>query len=178
MHAPRAGTPGFRPPEVLLKHANQTTAIDLWAVGVILLSVLSRSYPFFRAPDDMTALAELTVLFGSGPVRELAKKLGRKLVTSLESEAMDLAMVCRELSVRERKDDEQASPNKTATEDEDGDEEGRRQQQQSTTKPSRPHYVTDGGVSLLTGLLTLDHTKRLTAAGALKHSYFKGAKIN
>jgi len=178
MHAPRAGTPGFRPPEVLLKHANQTTAIDLWAVGVILLSVLSRSYPFFRAPDDMTALAELTVLFGSGPVRELAKKLGRKLVTSLESEAMDLAVVCRELSVRERKDDEQASPNKTATEDEDGDEEGRRQQQQSTTKPSRPHYVTDGGVSLLTGLLTLDHTKRLTAAGALKHSYFKGAKIN
>ena len=33
MHAPRAGTPGFRPPEVLLEHPNQTAAIDIWAVG-------------------------------------------------------------------------------------------------------------------------------------------------
>ena len=28
----------------------------MWAAGVILLSIMSRSYPFFRAPDDIMAL--------------------------------------------------------------------------------------------------------------------------
>ena len=98
MHAARAGTPGFRPPEVLLKHAGQTTAIDLWAVGVMLLCLLSRSYPFFRAPDDLTALAELTVLFGSQAVKEAARRYGRRLLTSQETEAKNLGLLCRYLS--------------------------------------------------------------------------------
>ena len=46
--APRAGTPGFRPPEVLLKSAKQNTAVDLWAAGIVFLCMLARSYPFFR----------------------------------------------------------------------------------------------------------------------------------
>ena len=74
LHAPRAGTPGFRPPEVLLKSQSQSVAVDIWAAGVILLSLLSRSYPFFRSPDDMTALAELIGLFGSREVQAAAKK--------------------------------------------------------------------------------------------------------
>ena len=40
--AARAGTPGFRPPEVLMKFEHQTTSVDIWAAGVILLSILSR----------------------------------------------------------------------------------------------------------------------------------------
>ncbi len=93
LHAARAGTPGFRPPEVLLKCKSQTVAVDMWAAGVILLSILSRfvndmdilisvipdylylrSYPFFRSPDDMTALAELISLFGSEALQSIAKK--------------------------------------------------------------------------------------------------------
>ena len=42
LHAARAGTPGFRPPEVLLKCRTQTVAVDIWAAGVILLSIMSR----------------------------------------------------------------------------------------------------------------------------------------
>ncbi len=61
--AARAGTPGFRPPEVLLKFEHQTTAVDMWAAGVIVLCMLSRTYPFFRAPDDITALAEVIFLY-------------------------------------------------------------------------------------------------------------------
>ena len=34
----------------------QTTSVDTWAAGVILLCIISRTYPFFRAPDDITAL--------------------------------------------------------------------------------------------------------------------------
>lgn len=35
IQATRAGTPGYRPPEVLLKYPNQTTAVDCWAAGNI-----------------------------------------------------------------------------------------------------------------------------------------------
>lgn len=33
IQATRAGTPGYRPTEVLLKYVNQTTAVDCWAAG-------------------------------------------------------------------------------------------------------------------------------------------------
>merc|ERR1712142_64114 len=100
LHAPRAGTPGFRPPEVLLKCQTQTTAVDMWAVGVILLSILARSYPFFRAPDDLTALAELTTLFGTEQLQFAAKRYKRKLTVSHNKEGCDLAAVCRQLGNR------------------------------------------------------------------------------
>jgi len=100
LHAARAGTPGFRPPEVLLKCQTQTVAVDMWAVGVILLSILSRSYPFFRAPDDMTALAELMTLCGTKQVQSAAKRYGRRLIMSHMKEGGDLATVCKQLGAR------------------------------------------------------------------------------
>jgi len=155
MHAPRAGTPGFRPPEVLLKHPNQTTSIDMWAVGVILISILSRSYPFFRAPDDMTALAELCVLLGSAQVKDVARTYGRKLLVSVETDPQDLEKMCRELSCRERRDEDL-----------------------STEQLRQSHFVTREGVDLLRSLLTLDTKKRITADEALNHSYFNNRTIH
>ena len=64
--AERAGTRGFRAPEVLLCYAHQTCVVDMWAVGVILLSFLTHRYPFFSSPDDLTGLAEISVLTGTG----------------------------------------------------------------------------------------------------------------
>lgn len=40
--ASRAGTRGFRAPEVLFKCMKQTASIDIWSVGVILLTLLTR----------------------------------------------------------------------------------------------------------------------------------------
>eukprot|EP00090_Calanus_glacialis_P046170 TRINITY_DN8923_c0_g1_i1.p1 TRINITY_DN8923_c0_g1~~TRINITY_DN8923_c0_g1_i1.p1 ORF type:complete len:624 (+),score=247.04 TRINITY_DN8923_c0_g1_i1:39-1910(+) len=100
LHAARAGTPGFRPPEVLLKCQTQTVAVDMWAVGVILLSILARSYPFFRAPDDMTALAELMTLCGTKQLQTAAKRYGRRLTVSHMKEGCELGMVCRQLGAR------------------------------------------------------------------------------
>lgn len=76
VRAPRAGTQGFRPPEVLLKVPAQTTAVDVWAAGVVLISVLSARYPFFRAPSDCAALAELIDLLGTRPLQRAAQALG------------------------------------------------------------------------------------------------------
>ncbi|XP_073984258.1 cdc7 kinase isoform X1 [Rhodnius prolixus] len=98
--APRAGTPGFRPPEVLLKYPQQTTAVDMWAVGVIMLCILSRTYPFFRSPDDVTALAEMITLFGSDEVKNVANRLGRNIVCSETRKPLDLKKLCEQLSER------------------------------------------------------------------------------
>jgi len=145
LHAPRAGTPGFRPPEVLLKSNSQSVAVDMWAVGVILLSLLSRSYPFFRSPDDMTALAEIISLFGSNEVQAAAKRYKRRVTLSLDLPQPDLAQVCKSLGARALPGD---SP--------------------------PPCIVTSQGVDLLKKFLCLDQSKRVTAVQALKHSYLRG----
>lgn len=74
--APRAGTPGFRAPEVLLKYPHQTTAVDVWSAGVIFLCILSGRYPFFKAHDDMSALAQIVSLMGSRETADAAKTFG------------------------------------------------------------------------------------------------------
>ena len=62
--ANRAGTRGFRAPEVLLKCTNQTTKIDIWSAGVMLLTILSKRFPFFNSADDIEAMIEIATIFG------------------------------------------------------------------------------------------------------------------
>lgn len=81
--APRGGTPGFRAPEVLLKHREQSTAIDMWSAGVILLSILSHKYPFFRAEDDLSALAEMVYIVGAKQLKEAATSIGKSVLLNL-----------------------------------------------------------------------------------------------
>ncbi|GAV51654.1 hypothetical protein ZYGR_0AF01250 [Zygosaccharomyces rouxii] len=70
--ANRAGTRGFRAPEVLMKCGSQTTKIDIWSVGVILLSLLSRRFPLFQSMDDTDSLLELCTIFGWKKIRKCA----------------------------------------------------------------------------------------------------------
>lgn len=48
--ANRAGTRGFRAPEVLFKCTEQTTKLDIWSAGVILLTIMSAASPSSTAP--------------------------------------------------------------------------------------------------------------------------------
>merc|ERR1712223_232288 len=147
--APRAGTPGFRPPEVLLKFEHQTTAVDIWAAGVILLCILSRTYPFFRAPDDLTALAELLALFGTKAVQETANQYGKRLISSEQVPGQDLQLLCQTLA--ERKPSEYKNP-----------EPG-----------SSQCLATEQAVDLLRKILSLSSHERLTAKDALQHPFFE-----
>ncbi|GMM33125.1 serine/threonine protein kinase [Saccharomycopsis crataegensis] len=81
--ANRAGTRGFRAPEVLLKCPNQTTKIDIWSAGVILLSLLARRFPFFDSNDDVDALVELTTIFGVHLMKHCAALHGLGFETNL-----------------------------------------------------------------------------------------------
>ena len=141
----RAGTPGFRPPEVLLKSAHQTTAVDLWAVGVIFISAMTRTYPFFRAPDDVTNLAEMLAIFGTKALTEAASQYGKRLVTSAHVEPWNLELMCACLAGRGRDKDYSVA---TA-------------------------LVTKESVDLLKNLFALNAAARITAEDALKHPFFK-----
>ncbi|KAJ2779858.1 Cell division control protein 7 [Coemansia interrupta] len=83
LRANRAGTRGFRAPEVLLKVARQTVSIDVWSVGVILLCFLTRRFPFFQSTDDTEALLEIAVLYGRLEMERAAVALGRTFVTNI-----------------------------------------------------------------------------------------------
>lgn len=74
--ANRAGTRGFRAPEVLFKCTNQGTKLDIWSAGIIGLSILSRKFPLFNSPDDIDALIELTLIFGLEKMTKCAELHG------------------------------------------------------------------------------------------------------
>ncbi|KAH7980302.1 hypothetical protein HPB49_014525 [Dermacentor silvarum] len=156
--APRAGTPGFRAPEVLLKCRNQTTAVDMWSAGVIFLSLLSGRYPFFRAQDDLTALAEIITVIGSIPVQLAAEKMGKLLTVSHEKPVLDLKTLCERLrGTREAKSGQTA----------DDVEKAHFRYHESWLR------VPDSAYDLLYKLLDPDPTTRITAEDALKHDFLK-----
>ncbi|KAG5320331.1 CDC72 protein, partial [Acromyrmex heyeri] len=149
--APRAGTPGFRAPEVLLKHVMQTSAIDIWACGVIMLCILSGSQPFFRSPDDCTALAEITTIFGSKEVQKCAQKLGKKVIFSENLPGVDIKSLCIKLKQR----------NKSMMYD----------IQNSIHKVPPDIEYPKEAYHLLMKLLDLDFRTRITAEQALAHPF-------
>nr|XP_057922095.1 cell division cycle 7-related protein kinase-like isoform X2 [Doryrhamphus excisus] len=108
--APRAGTPGFRAPEVLTKCPHQGTAIDVWSAGVILLSLLSGRYPFFKASDDLIALAQIMTIRGSRETVRAAKAFGKAVLCSRQLPRLDLRELCETLRGRRPSPDDEVTP--------------------------------------------------------------------
>ncbi|ORY48010.1 kinase-like domain-containing protein [Leucosporidium creatinivorum] len=83
VRANRAGTRGFRAPEVLLKCPDQTVSIDIWSAGIILLCFLTRRFPFFNSNDDTEALAEIAAIFGKRKMERCAALHNRTFITNI-----------------------------------------------------------------------------------------------
>jgi cell division control protein 7 len=101
MKASRAGTRGFRAPEVLFKCTNQSTALDIWSAGVILLTLLTRRYPFFQSSDDFDAIVEIANIFGNEEMTEAAKFYSRRWlcnVPSVPEKHVTWLELCRKLN--------------------------------------------------------------------------------
>ncbi|XP_051556415.1 cell division cycle 7-related protein kinase-like isoform X2 [Myxocyprinus asiaticus] len=188
--APRAGTPGFRAPEVLTKCPNQGTAIDMWSAGVILLSLLSGRYPFFKASDDMIALTQIMTIRGSRETIEAAKKFGKSIVCSRELPRLDLRILCETLRGLRSCDDGslpvefQSSRHPTEIK-QDADSSAKKQLSQSISGSlKRPAELQEMGwdkvpdeiYDLLDKLLDLNPATRITASMALQHPLFKDIK--
>ncbi|KAJ4486500.1 kinase-like protein [Lentinula lateritia] len=83
--ANRAGTRGFRAPEVLLKCGDQTGAVDVWAAGMILLFFLSKKFPLFQSNDDIEALMEIGTIIGRRNMEQTACLHSRTFSTNVPS---------------------------------------------------------------------------------------------
>jgi len=81
--ANRAGTRGFRAPEVLFKCTAQSTKIDMWSSGVILLTLLGRRFPFFNSADDVDAMIEMASIFGTRRMKAAAALHGQIFETNI-----------------------------------------------------------------------------------------------
>uniref|UniRef100_A0A8D3A1T9 non-specific serine/threonine protein kinase n=1 Tax=Scophthalmus maximus TaxID=52904 RepID=A0A8D3A1T9_SCOMX len=150
--APRAGTPGFRAPEVLTKCPNQGTAIDMWSAGVILLSLLSGRYPFFKASDDLIALTQIMTIRGSRETIQAAKSFGQTPSSSLPNPPQ--LSGSRETSTHLAK-----------------------QTLETEDKGQGWDRVPDEAYTLLDRLLDLNPATRITAAQALQHPLFKDLSL-
>ncbi|KAI7888459.1 kinase-like domain-containing protein [Mucor mucedo] len=83
VRANRAGTRGFRAPEILMKVTRQTCAIDIWAAGVILSCFLTGRYPFFLANEESDAMMELAQIYGYREMKKCASSHGRTFSTNI-----------------------------------------------------------------------------------------------
>jgi len=152
--ANRAGTRGFRAPEVLLKCTDQKCAIDIWSAGVILLTLLARRFPFFHSADDIDALLELTHLFGSTKMKQAAFLHGQVFETNIPSyseKGHSLEKIILWCTNRTQKD---------------------------AGGKNRVNPLNDEekeAVSFLERCLEIDPKKRITAAQALNHPFIASA---
>ncbi|NXU54881.1 CDC7 kinase, partial [Turnix velox] len=194
--APRAGTPGFRAPEVLTKCPTQTTAIDMWSAGVIFLSLLSGRYPFYKASDDLTALAQIMTVRGSRETIRAAKTFGKSVLCTQVVPAQNLRTLCERLRGTDSssKDSQGDVPSKsvndsalpvaadklcaTETLEKRIEQVESFQEHNSALEAKATHLkgwdrVPDEAYDLLDRLLDLNPATRITAREALLHPFFK-----
>lgn len=185
LHATRAGTPGYRPCEVLIKYPDQTTAVDIWAAGVILISILSGCYPFFQGTNDFNALAEIITVFGVGAVKRVATDLGRQVCSNSNKKALHLRKLCMRLRNRGRYQQQ----NNTLNNDDKNVESSTNLQQkcdnceqieanclcQHTTYNAdfSDDIYPDSVYELLEKLLAIHPNERVSANAALDHQFFQ-----
>lgn len=70
--------------------------------GIILISILSGCYPFFKSRDDYNALAEIITVFGDEEVKETARSMGRTLCLSHRKLPLHLRKLCIRLRNRQK----------------------------------------------------------------------------
>ena len=142
--ANRAGTRGFRAPEVLLKCTSQTTKIDIWSAGIILLTLLARRFPFFNSADDVDAMIEMSSIFGRKRMKTVAAMHGSVFETNIETigeKGFTFEKIIIWASCREK--------------------------EQGPLRAGESQAV-----EFLEGLLELDPGKRWSAKEALNHEFF------
>eukprot|EP00037_Helgoeca_nana_P002656 m.35233 g.35233 ORF g.35233 m.35233 type:complete len:440 (-) comp12749_c0_seq2:1665-2984(-) len=147
----RAGTRGFRAPEVLLRSPIQTPAIDVWSAGVVMLSILSGTSPFFLSNRDVDGLIEIANVCGITRVSALAKFYGKDFQTGTKLAVDDVTGSATEL-----------------------------QGLCEMAYPDHPSHTPGQGAlsksvySLLEELLSVEPHRRITAEDALRHPFFTG----
>ena len=87
------GTHGYKAPEILMKSDHLTTSVDIWSAGVILLSILTKRYPFFSANDDLDSLCQISNIIGTEKLKEAAAECKRDIVFPYEVKNTDMKLI-------------------------------------------------------------------------------------
>ena len=145
----RAGTRGFRPPEVLISSTNQTSAVDVWSAGILLISILTARHPFFRTTsrDLLVSLCELAAIFGTRELQALAAAENMTIQFPPPLDRQD-GPACSSL------------------------EEFCRQYRSSDVPTFEEIGMPKGIFNLLDSMLQIDPKRRITARQALAHPVF------
>ncbi|KAF7310774.1 Kinase-like protein [Mycena chlorophos] len=193
--ANRAGTRGFRAPEVLFKCGAQSGAIDVWAAGVILLFFLTGKFPLFQSSDDNEALMELAVILGRKKMEKTATLHSRTFATNVPT-VTEAGVTWSSFVSRQNPDvyePPKASPTFSMMMDNDTDLDG--QLHTDSIPPSSPSRAAsssksgtppvddsireshkrdvDLAFSLLDGLLEPEACRRMTPSQALAHAFLR-----
>ncbi|KAN0061054.1 Cell division control protein 7 [Thecaphora frezii] len=148
VRANRAGTRGFRAPEVLFKCQDQTPALDIWSAGIIMVAFLSHRFPIFNANDDTEALLELATIFGKKRMEQCALLHNRTFQCNVPT--IEGGKRINEFIL-------QLNPGLTDP--------------GSHPDPERYHADVSGALDLARACLHLDCTRRWTAAALLNHPF-------
>ena len=62
----------------------------MWSAGVIFLCILSGRYPFFKAHDDMSALAQIVSLMGSKATADAAETFGEGTLKLMQPDTISI----------------------------------------------------------------------------------------
>lgn len=155
LRANRAGTRGFRAPEVLFKCTAQTTKIDVWSAGIILLTILCRRFPFFNSADDIDAVIELMTIFGKIRMRKCAMIHGQILETNIPT-ASDKGFTLESIVVWSQ---DRAQRNKNG--------------ERTRVRPEEIPIM-----ELLQRCLELDPKHRISAEDALQHPFLTKPEVD
>lgn len=174
--ANRAGTRGFRAPEVLFKCTNQSTKLDMWSAGVIGLSLIARKFPFFNSPDDIDALIEMTLVFGLEKLQKCAELHGCGLEISLGDSTIGdgnlvqmLSEVLRYEWINDSLPEDSVVRDTLKVFNEAGDGFAKPQNDEDMAN----YYDHKHLVQLLYGCFNLDASKRFSAKDALRQPFFR-----
>ena len=141
------GTRGFRAPEILQGIATQTAAVDVWSAGIILLSLITGK-PYILSQHDKNANGNDV---DASHLKEIEEIVGKTETQQLN----------------------------------EGEEYGDGSQHENTTgwaakalqsvTPTRKWKNDDQALDLLSRMLNVQPSKRITSADALKHPFFQSA---
>lgn len=185
--APRAGTAGFRAPEVLIHCPHQTTAVDVWSAGVMFLSLLTGRYPFFKPANDTESLVQMIAVFGTEKIKKLARTCGKRLTSPFFCSGYKLETVVetfRNTSTKQKPEvphppttaEGKQSPVQSCASNNGSNFSKNKSSSTSPTQLFTPPYkveeIPPSAYDLLKSLLEVDPLTRISAKEALEHPFF------
>lgn len=168
--ANRAGTRGYRAPEVLFRCLSQTGKIDIWSAGVILLTILTHRSPLFNSLDDADAMIEIATIFGKSKLQSCALLHGTVFETSipLPNHGMSLSEFVKKFRVTKHNNTNNTKNGNSRGMTNNNDEYYEDERMIESFSPAELLAL-----DLAKRCLEVDFRKRYSAKQALMHEFFR-----